>query len=131
MNKLIDEDIRNNTIKSCYLIYGEENYLKRQNRDKLKKALVPEGDTMNFSSYEGKGVNGAEIIDLAETLPFFSERRVILLENTGFFKNSAPEELVTYLAEIPESTCLIFVEEETDKRSKMYKAVSKIGRAHV
>lgn len=33
--------------------------------------MVPEGDTMNYRYFEGKNTNPKEIIDLAETLPFF------------------------------------------------------------
>ena len=127
--KVIDEDIKNGQFKTVYLLYGNEAYLKKQYKDKLVKALVPEGDTMNFSAYEGKGINPKEIIDLAETMPFFADRRVILIENSGFLKNTC-EELAAYIAEDPaESTCFLFVEEEVDKRNKLYKAVSKAGRA--
>lgn len=127
--KTIDEDIKNGQFKTVYLLYGEEAYLKKQYKDKLVKALVSEGDTMNFSAYEGKGINPKEIIDLAETLPFFADRRVILIENSGFFKNSC-EDLANYMTDAPaESTCFLFVEEEVDKRNKLYKTVSKAGRA--
>ena len=127
--KTIDEDIKTGQFKTVYLLYGDEAYLKKQYKDKLIKALVAEGDTMNFSAYEGKGINPKEIIDLAETLPFFSDRRVILIENSGFAKNSC-EDLANYMAETPaDSTCFLFVEEEVDKRNKLYKVVSKIGRA--
>ena len=126
--KTIDEDIRNGQYKTMYLLYGAEAYLKKQYKDKLIKALVAEGDTMNFSAYEGKGINPKELIDLAETLPFFAERRVILVENSGFFKNSC-DDLAEYLLEPAASTCFLFVEEEVDKRSKMYKAVAKGGKA--
>ena len=126
--KTIDEDIRNGQYKTMYLLYGDEAYLKKQYKDKLIKALVAEGDTMNFSAYEGKGINPKELIDLAETLPFFAERRVILVENSGFFKNSC-DDLAEYLLEPAVSTCFLFVEEEVDKRSKMYKAVAKAGKA--
>ena len=87
--KTIDQDIKNKTFKNVYLFYGEEAYLKKQYKDKLKTALAQEGDTMNVASYEGKAINPKEIIGLAETLPFFAERRVILIENSGFFKNSS------------------------------------------
>lgn len=60
-------------------------------------------------------------------MPFFAERRVILLENTGFFKSQC-QDLPEYLAELPEYLCMIFVESEVDKRSRMYKAVKKYGR---
>ena len=126
--KTIDEDIRNGQYKTMYLLYGDEAYLKKQYKDKLIKALVAEGDTMNFSAYEGKGINPKELIDLEETLPFFAERRVILVENSGFFKNSC-DDLAEYLLEPAASTCFLFVEEEVDKRSKMYKAVAKAGKA--
>lgn len=126
--KIIDEDIRKNEFKNIYLLYGEETYLKRQYKEKLIHALVPEGDTMNFSSYEGKEINPKELIDLAETLPFFADRRVILVEDSGFFKNSC-EELTSYLPEISQTTCFLFVESQVDKRSKMYKQVKKSGRS--
>ena len=126
--KTIIEDIENGSIKRLYLLYGEEDYLKRQYRDKLKKALATEGDTMNLSCFEGKDVNVRQLIDQSETLPFFQERRVILVEGCGFFKN-ANEELTDYLPQIPETTCIIFVEDEVDKRSKAYKAVTRTGRA--
>ena len=125
--KTIDEDIRNGQFQSVYLLCGEEAYLKKQYKDKLKRAMADPDDSMNFSAYEGKGVNPKEVIDLAETLPFFADRRVILIENSGFFKNSC-EELAEYMPQVPETTHFIFVEDEIDKRSKLYKAVKNAGK---
>ena len=51
---------------------------------------------------------------------------MILVENSGFFKKS-PEDLAAYLGELPETTYFIFMEEEVDKRGKMYKQVKKFG----
>ena len=125
--KNIDEDIKRGQFAQVYLLYGEEAYLKKQYKDKLKHAMIPEDDTMNFSAFEGKSINPKEIIDLAETLPFFAERRVILIENSGFFKNAC-EELAEYLPQVAPATHFIFVEDEVDKRSKMYKAAKSSGR---
>ena len=122
--KTIDNDIKDGRIKRAYLLYGEERYLIRQYRDKLKKAIVTEDDTMNFSNFEGTEINQKEIIDLAETLPFFAEKRLIIMEDTGLFKKGG-EDLAEYLPSAPESTFFVFVEEEVDKRSKMYKAIGK------
>lgn len=126
--KTIDNDIKFGQIKNAYLLYGEERYLVRQYRDKLKKALVAEDDTMNFTSFEGEDINVKEIIDLAETLPFFAERRVIFIEGSKLFKKGG-DELGEYMAEFPETTFFVFVEEEVDKRSKLYKAITKCGNA--
>ena len=126
--KTIDNDIKMNKIKRAYLLYGEERYLIRQYRDKIKNALVSSDDTMNFSVYEGADINQKEIIDLAETLPFFADRRLILIEDSGIFKKGG-EDLAEYLPTAPETTCFVFVENEVDKRSKIYKALGQIGAA--
>ncbi len=124
--KTIDNDIKAQDFKKVYLLYGQERYLIKQYRDKLVKAMVNEGDTMNFSSFEGDGINQKEIIDLAETLPFFADRRVILIEDAGIFKKNG-DELGEYLTTSPDTTHFIFVEESVDKRSKLYKAAAKCG----
>jgi DNA polymerase-3 subunit delta len=126
--KTIDNDIKRQEFKKVYLLYGEERYLIRQYRDKLKKALASSDDTMNFSSFEGDDINVKEIIDLAETLPFFADRRVILIEDSKLFKKGG-DELGEYLAILPDTTYFVFVEEEVDKRSKLFKAVGKCGNA--
>lgn len=123
----INEDIKNGTFRRVYLLYGDEDYLKLQYKNKLLRALVTEGDTMNFSRFEGKEAQVPALIDLAETMPFFTEHRVILVEDSGFFKNAAPQ-LAEYLPDMPETTCMIFIEKEVDKRSKTYKSLKDIGR---
>ncbi len=125
--KTIDGDIKTGKFAPVYLLYGEEAYLKKQYKEKLKRALVPEGDTMNLSYFEGKDIRPGEIIDLAETMPFFAERRLILMENSGVFK-SASEELAEYMKAISPTACFVFVEEEVDKRGKMFKNVKASGR---
>lgn len=122
----INEDIKTGQLKQAYLLYGEEAYLRKQYKDKLKAALCADGDTMNFHYYEGKDVNVPQLIDLAETLPFLAERRVILVENSGLFKHSN-ENLAEYLKNPCETTFFVFVETEVDKRSKLYKAVAGLG----
>lgn len=81
---------------------------------------------MNMQHYEGAGINPLEVIDMAETLPFFAERRVIVIEDSGFFKNGCPE-LADYLKHQSETTVFLFVESAVDKRKDMYKAVTKTG----
>lgn len=124
--KTIDQDIKEGKLKQIYLLYGEEQYLIRQYRDKLKRVLAAEDDTMNFGTFSGNDINQREIIDLAETLPFFAERRLILIEDSGLFKKSA-EELADYMPSVPETTYFIFVEKEVDKKTKMFKEVKKSG----
>ena len=124
--KNIQEDIKSGKFKQAYLLYGEEAYLKQQYKRNLVKALNPDDDTMNFARYEGKGIDVRELLSLFDTMPFFAERRVVLLEDTGFFKNKC-EELADYMKNLPDYLYLVFCESEVDKRSRMYKAVKACG----
>lgn len=123
----LNQDIKEKTFRRAYLIYGEENFLKRSYKNRLREAILGE-DTMNYHYFEGKNLKLSEIISLADTMPFFAEHRLILVENSGLFKSSA-DEMAEYLPHLPETTCMIFVEDEVDKRSRMYKAVKKYGYA--
>ena len=124
----LGQDIENRTFKRCYLLYGDEDYLRKQYKDKLLKALVTEGDTMNFNRYEGKDINIGEVIDQAETMPFFADKRVIYIEDSGLLK-SGGEQLADYLSQSAPDTVIILNESNVDKRSKLFKAVTGAGRA--
>ena len=115
--------------RSLYLLYGSERYLIREYKERLLSALVPEGDSMNFSSFSGDRVDVPSLLDLARTIPFLSERRVILVEDSGFFLK-APEELEEGLKNIADTTVLIFIEPDQEKSTGIVKSVDKRGRLY-
>ncbi len=119
------QDIRSNQFERVYLIYGEERYLIQMYKNQVKKAIIKD-DTMNFNQYTGKGISVQEVEDTVMTLPFFADRRLILLEDTGLFKSS-DEHWSNLVKNIPDSCHMLFVEQEVDKRSHMYKAVKDCG----
>ena len=123
--KTLAQDIKSGNFKNAYLICGEEEYLKLNYKNQLIKAIAGE-DTMNLALYEGKNIDINEVIDNAETFPFFAKYRLIVLEQSGLFKTGG-EQLAEYMDKIPETTIFLFVEQDVDKRSKMYKAVKKNG----
>ena len=124
----LNKDLKEGTFKKAYLLFGEEDFLKKSYKNRLKDAIAGE-DEMNYNYFEGKGIDIKEIISLADTMPFFAEHRLILLEDTGLFKSSGGEELVDYLPQMPEMTCMVFVESEVDKRNRLYKKVKEVGYA--
>lgn len=126
--KKISEDIKTNTFKQFYLFYGEEKYMILQMKDQLKRALISEDDTMNYSYFEGKKVDPTEIIELAKTVPFFNDHRFIILDGTGLGKKS-DDLFIKGLKEISDTSVLLFIEDTIDKRSKIYKFLSKQGHA--
>ncbi len=123
----LNQDIKTGQLNHIYLLYGEEAYLRKQYRDRLKEAIIGD-DTMNYHYYEGKDISVGELIDQAETMPFFAEKRLIVIENSGLLK-SGGEQLAEYLASPAQTAYLLFVEAEVDKRSKLYKAIQSKGCA--
>lgn len=123
----LNQDIKEKNFKRVYLLFGDEPFLLNSYKKKLREAIT-DRDTMNFNYFEGKGPDLHEIISLADTMPFFAERRLILIDGSGFFKG-AQEELLEYLPRIPETTCMVFCESDVDKRGKLYKKVKAAGYA--
>ena len=52
----LNQDIKNNDFKKVYLLFGEEAFLKKSYKNRLREAIT-QGDTMNYNYYEGKGIN--------------------------------------------------------------------------
>lgn len=123
----INEDIKSGQYKKVYLLYGEESFLKQSYKKKLKEAVAGD-DTMNYNYFEGKGLDVNELISLSDTMPFFSDKRLIIIEDSGFFKTSS-EALADYLPIIPDTTCIVFVEDAVDKRNRLFKKVKELGHA--
>ncbi len=134
---------------------GSEAYLRLMARNMLKKALCAPEDNLNVAVFTGKDIDVSELIDFADTLPFMAQKRVIFIEDTELFKVSGKKSskedeeeeessedqkedvspgggydrgLADYIKKLPESSCIIFVQEEVDKRGKLYKAIKKVGR---
>ena len=123
--QIIKEHIKQNQFKQCYLLYGTEEYLKKLYKNKLKTGIIGDEDTMNYTYFEGKSIEIPKVIEVAETLPFFSERRLILIQNSGLFKST--NDLADYIKTMPDYCYIVFVESEVDKRNRLYKAVKEGG----
>ena len=121
----MNEDLRSRQWKNIYVLTGNDDFLKRSYKNRLKEGILGE-DTMNYACFEGKETQVQDLISIGETLPFLAPWRCIVAENTGFFKSS-PEPLLKFFDRMPPTTVLIFVEAEVDERGKAYKRMKDKG----
>lgn len=121
----LNQDLKTKEFKNLYLLYGEEAYLRLNYRDALKKAIAGD-DTMNYTYFEGKDTQASSVIEMAQTLPFFANKRLIIVENSDWAKDGS-EEMADYLEHIPEYLIFIFVERNADKRTKFFKTCKNKG----
>lgn len=124
--KEIRKQIKEHSFYKVYLLTGDEEYLILQARQLLKEALVAEGDEMNYTLFEDSKIDLQQLQELSQTFPFFSEKRVLILDRTGILK-TGKEAFIHILEQLPETTCMILCEPEVDKRSKGYKWIKKNG----
>lgn len=125
----LQEQIRSASFAPVYLVTGEQDYLRTQNRDTIRNAILGAGDAMNAAYYTGDQFTITEIVDLADTMPFLAERRVITIENSWLFsKGSSNTDVLTdYLARMPETTHIVFVERGPDRTTRLYKQIKRLG----
>lgn len=136
---ILKEDLNKHAIRNLYLFYGPEEFLKKYYIESIEKQLLT-GDlkTLNRVVMEGKA-DASKIMDVCETLPVFSDKKVVILKNSGLFKakkKSGESEakgkvkedaLTSYIQNVPGHTCIIFVEDEIDKRVKITDIIKKNG----
>jgi len=69
-----------------YVVYGDESFLKRQVIHAIKqRALGVEADDSALSTYAGETADFAAIFDELETAPFFTPRRLVIVEEADSF----------------------------------------------
>ncbi|MDR2649216.1 MAG: DNA polymerase III subunit delta [Clostridiales bacterium] len=130
--KELRADIKNKTFKRAYLLYGHEKYLVRYYENLLKETLLaPGASVMNLDIFEGGTISAKRIYDAVQTVPFLNDYRLVMARGTKLFvsgRKADSEEAADILRDIPESTVLAFVEDEVDKRLRLFKKVGETGR---
>lgn len=131
-----------------YLFFGTEPFLIDYYTSEIKKIIVgKDTNGLNLTVFENK-VDIKNIIDACDTFPVFADKKLVLVKNSQLFRkgkgandsdavsgeeeesgNKNQEILKDYIPQIPESTCLLFIENNVDKRLSVYKSVAKHGLA--
>lgn len=124
--KELKKQLRNKNIGKLYFFIGHEQFLARYYLDKIVKTLLPENlETLNYNIYEGK-VTLKQIEDAVSIFPAFSERRIVVIRESNLFKSGEKEQRYDeFFKSLPDYICLIFIQNEADKRTALYKALKK------
>ncbi len=121
----LQEELKKGPLSRYHLICGEERYMVRYYKNALRERLSAPGDEMNCTFFQGEGAEPSVIADVGQILPFMAEQRLIIVQDSGFFKKA--NDMADFLVDFPDSTYVVFVEREVDKRSRLYKWISKNG----
>ncbi len=118
---------------NIYLFIGEEYYLIRTRINKIIKDS--NADEFNVTKYDLEEVNVSEAIQDAQTTPFMSENKVVIIKNPIFLTSSKPDvsqnvsAFVKYLLN-PSPTCTLIIDAfnlKLDERKDVVKKLNKVA----
>jgi DNA polymerase-3 subunit delta len=85
--------------RAVYVIHGDEDFLKKQVLQALRGLVFgKDADTFGLSTHEGDKASFAEVHDELDTLPFLSQRRLVIVENADPFITRFRALLETYVS---------------------------------
>lgn len=125
------KDLKENTFEKLYVFFGKETYLKELYIKKLL-AIIPDDGFEEFNKIiiDAKEASLEDVAEALESFPMMSDKKIVLVENSGVFKSANAEEKDFYqkvFSDLSDDTILVFSETEIDKRGTLYKSASKAG----
>ncbi|MBI4277339.1 MAG: DNA polymerase III subunit delta [Armatimonadetes bacterium] len=112
-----------------HLLVGEESLLAEEAMRELLDRLIPAADrALNLDVVEADEVPVQDIITRADTLPFFGDRRVVVVKRADALKAADQEKLADYLERGAPPSALILMAEGLDRRRRLYLTLKKVAQ---
>lgn len=118
-----------------YLIYGEDRGRIQKEIQKIVKENMSEGVKPDTITYNMASTSLEEVLADAQTIPFFTEHKILVAQNCNFLNaanegNQNTDSLEAYLEHPLLTTTLILTGnfEKVDKRKKIVKTIQKTCR---
>lgn len=129
------KSIRADKIDPVYLIVGSESYFITKTLDLLKTQMASDSE-LDAASYDLEEVPVGHVLEEADTIPFFSDRKLVIARNASFLKaaergkekvNHDLKALEAWLEHPPTTSVTVFVApyEKLDERKKIVKLMKK------
>lgn len=109
------------------VLVGPERFLLERAVRVLRKAAVGDGPTgFNEDTFHGSASSSAmSVLSAAKTLPMMAATRFVLVRDAEAIAAAELDQLAGYVEAPSPSTCLVFVAEKLDGRTRFAKAAKK------
>lgn len=105
-------DLKTGLLKTFYVLYGEESYLRECYEKLLVKKLTdgPAGD-FNYHRFTAETLTPEALAEAVEAMPMMAERTLVQIDDVDLFRQpEAQRELYrSILEDIPDYCCVVFV----------------------
>ncbi|RJP27448.1 MAG: DNA polymerase III subunit delta [Actinobacteria bacterium] len=114
---------------AVYLVYGNHRLLVEEELRKMQAKIAEKDDTdLNLEAFEAGVDSFEEALQAAETLPFGSDKRYVIVKEAQKLTAGEVKRLARYMEDPAESSLLILAAVELKPTSSLAKAVEKGGR---
>lgn len=122
--------LKKGSVLPLYLFYGDEEFLIQEAIDLLiQKAVDPAGRDFNFTTVYCRETGAVELVNLCQTLPFLSGRRLVIAREIEAYKADDLEVLAGYLKDPSPSTCLALISNQGRYEKKQVAAAVEANGA--
>lgn len=123
-------DAAEQPIWPIYTVYGDDTYLIRESIQAVARAVLPDEDReAGMSRFAGPVAPLAAVLDEVCTLPFFSRRRLVIVDEADPFVTKHRKDLEAYVANPSQSGSLVLQVKQWPATTNLAKLVDKVGLA--
>jgi DNA polymerase-3 subunit delta len=117
--------LKRGEIAPLYLLHGAEEYLRENASRAITETALRDAPLREFNetTYSLASTDVQQAIAAAEQLPMMSSRRVVRIKDFARLREADEDAVLRYIARPVESSVVIFVADELDKRRKLSKAL--------
>ena len=121
----LKRQLKGGTVAPLYLLHGPEDYLRERAARAIADAALKDASLRDFneSSFSLTSADVQQAIAAAEQLPMMSPRRVVRIMDFTRLREADEEALLRYVDRPAESSTVILIADELDKRRKLTKAL--------
>lgn len=116
------------TSHAIYVIAGKERYLAHQACERLQDTILGKDKDLGLSSFEGKNVEPAAVLDELRTLPFLAPMRVVVVDQADTFVSDNRALLEKYFTQPSPTGVLILICETWRRTTRLAKMLGKVGK---
>ena len=129
----LKKELSEGKLMPLYLLYGDEAYIRDSYEKKITDMVPDAGFTeFNHFKFEGNDTELSEYDNALESFPMMTDKKLLIIRDSGIFKRTS-EEVQNFWKQkferLSDDTVIVFNESSIDKRSNLYKAAKKVGRA--
>jgi DNA polymerase-3 subunit delta len=117
--------------KAVYAVYGDDAFLRREALAAITRAVLPgdEDDELPTRRFAGETATLADVLDEVRTLPFFTRRRLVIVEGADPFVTAHRRELELYVEEPASTGVLVLSVKVWTATTKLARLVDRVGLA--